>query len=110
VHWTSTLDNAQVVNLPGSASFLMVNPANPTGPFIPEKGPQVGSDRNRVDILDLTLGTTFEVANRATLAAAVTLPMRGGDNRTFDWELQFQFNYYFGGPRTRPAPPAPPSF
>jgi hypothetical protein len=30
------------------------------------------------------------------LATGFTLPMRGADNRTFDWEFQLQLNYYFG--------------
>jgi hypothetical protein len=58
--------------------------------------PQVGNRRNRLDIIDLTLGTTFEFAKRLTLATGFTLPMRGADNRTFDWEFQLQLNYYFG--------------
>src|SRR4029077_20775986 len=75
LHWTSTLDNAQVVNLPGAANLLALKQVNGQPVFIngvpqlgQEIGPQVGSDRNRVDILDLTLGATFEIANRATLA------------------------------------------
>jgi hypothetical protein len=58
--------------------------------------PTVGNRNNRIDILDLTLGTTFEFAKHLTLATGFTLPMRGADNRTFDWEFQLQLNYYFG--------------
>ena len=50
-----------------------------------------------MDILDITMGTTFVIGNRATLGGAFTLPLRDGDDRTFDWEAQVQFNYYFGG-------------
>jgi hypothetical protein len=118
IHWTSTLNNAQVVNLPGANLFQIqtangipvINPGDGAFQQLPETGPQVGSDRNRVDIVDLTLGATFEIANRATVAAAVTLPLRGGDNRTFDYEIQLQLNYYFGCPRGRRVPEAPPSF
>ncbi len=66
--------------------------------------PQIGNFRNRVDILDLTFGTTNEIGNRATLATGVTIPTRGSDDKTFDWEFHVQFNYYFGGPRGRAAP------
>ncbi|MCI0743324.1 MAG: hypothetical protein L0Y72_30215, partial [Gemmataceae bacterium] len=67
-----------------------------------EPSPQVGNFRNRMDLLDLTVGTTFEIANRSTLAVGVAVPLRGGDNRTYDWEFQAMFNYYFGGPRIAP--------
>jgi hypothetical protein len=65
--------------------------------------PTVGNRSNRLDILDLTLGATFEFAKRLTLATGFTLPMRGGDNRTFDWEFQLQLNYYFGLDARPPA-------
>jgi hypothetical protein len=31
------------------------------------------------------------------LAPAFSFPLHGGDDRTYDWEFQLQFNYYFGG-------------
>jgi hypothetical protein len=71
----------------------------------PEPAPQIGNLRNRVDILDLTLGTTFVIRDTATIAAGITLPLRNGDNRTFDYELQVQLNYYFGGPNRTRTPP-----
>jgi hypothetical protein len=103
LHYTTTMENASVVTLPGDSLF-QINPNNPRN-LIPEQPPQVGNFRNRVDILDMTVATTFLIANRATLATAVAFPLRGGDNRTFDWEFQVQLNYYFGGPRPRFAPP-----
>jgi hypothetical protein len=61
-----------------------------------------------MDILDVTLGTTFVLAeNRLTIAAAVSFPTRDTDYRVYDWELQIQFNYYFGA-RSRRAEPTPP--
>jgi hypothetical protein len=97
LHYTTTTSNADIITLPSNTFFRA-----PDGSVQPEPAPQVGNQRNRVDILDLTLGTTFVFADRATLAAGITLPLRTGDNRTFDYELQLQLNYYFGGPnRTR---------
>jgi hypothetical protein len=96
LHYTSTLNNASVLQLPGNAAVTQINPANPAT-TINEVGPVVGSQRNRVDVLDLTLGTTFEFGRRATLAAGYVIPLRGGDNKTFDWEFLVQFNYYYGG-------------
>jgi hypothetical protein len=57
----------------------------------------VGNRRNRLDIVDVTVGTTFVIGNNATLATAVALPLTTGDNRTFDWEFQLQLNVFFGG-------------
>ena len=45
----------------------------------------------------MTVGTTFAIGQRCTLAPAFSFPLRSGDDRTYDWEFQLQFNYYFGG-------------
>jgi hypothetical protein len=103
LHYTNTLNNADIVSLPLSSRSATLNPVAANGTSI-EPNPTVGNLRNRLDILNLTLGTTFEFCNRTTLATAVSLPLRGGDNKLFDWEFQIQLNYYFGGPRQRPAP------
>lgn len=58
---------------------------------------------NRIDMLNLTLGATAELANGATLASGLVLPMRqntfpGGDLSTdtlMDWELILQYNLRF---------------
>jgi hypothetical protein len=57
-----------------------------------------------VDILDMTVGSTFVLGERTLLGTAFAFPLRTGDNRTFNWEFQIQLNYYFGGPRIRPTP------
>ncbi len=98
LHYTSTLNNADLITLPRDPSVIVTPNALLTPP-----APTVGNRNNRLDILDLTLGTTFEFANRFTLATGFTLPMRGQDNRTFDWEFQLQLNYYFGGPSRSPV-------
>jgi hypothetical protein len=93
LHYTSTLSNAGLATFSPDASFngSVLNPTFP--PF----GAQVGNRRNRLDILNATMGATFLISDRATLATAVALPVFSGDNRTFDWEFQVQFNWYFGG-------------
>jgi hypothetical protein len=93
LHYTSTLKNASVVGLPGDP-LLQNDPT--TGHSIQEQPPRVGNLNNRIDILDLTVGSTFLISNSTTLAAAFSFPLRQGADRTFDWEFQFQFNYYFG--------------
>lgn len=102
LHYTTTLRNASVVTLPGDP-FLQIDPANP-GRLVQEEPPQVGNLRNRMDILDATVATTFLLGDRATLATGVSLPLRGSENRTFDWEYHLQLNYYFGGVGRRFAP------
>lgn len=95
LHLTSTLQDAEIATLPGTRA---VSPTN-----LPEPGPQVGNQRNRVDILDMTAGTTFVLGDRTTVATAVSFPLKHGDDRTFDWEFQLQVNFYFGGERSSAA-------
>jgi hypothetical protein len=109
LHYTTTLENADIRYLPVASKAFGLEVVGPNGVPIPEPNPTVGNLRNRVDLLDMTVGTTLLLGNRTTLAAAVSFPLKNGDNRTFDWEFQFQFNYYFGGGATR-RNFAPPSF
>ncbi|HLN33626.1 MAG TPA: hypothetical protein VK395_38220 [Gemmataceae bacterium] len=88
LHYTTTLDNADIITLPGTQ-------LTPTL-AIPEPNPTAGNLRNRTDLLDLTVGTTFVIGDRATLATGFAFPLKTGDNRTYDWEFLFQLNYYFG--------------
>jgi hypothetical protein len=106
LHYTTTLDKAEIVTLPGDFSTVFPNPAMPVGHQIPEPRPQIGNLRNHVDILDMTVGTTFYLGDRATLALGVAFPLKTGDDRVFDWEALVQFNYYFGcrGSGARAAP------
>jgi hypothetical protein len=95
LHYTTTLDNAQIVTLTGDPFFIGVPNLEPR--------PQVGNQRNRMDILDVTLGSTFVIGKKATVAAGVAFPLKGVDNRTFDWEFLFQVNYFFGRSRATPT-------
>jgi hypothetical protein len=104
VHYTSTLDNVDRVQLPSDGSGQIVPVPLNQLPVPPEKlklvtapGPVVGGQRNRLDIVDLTVGTTFLFGQQTTLATAFTFPATETPNRTFDWEFQLQLNYYFGG-------------
>jgi hypothetical protein len=99
LHYTTTLNSADLITLPKDSAAIPTT--NPAEQFRPEAFPTVGNRRGHVDILDLTAGATLFVANRATLATAVSVPLRTGDNRTFDWELHVQLNWYFGGPSRR---------
>jgi hypothetical protein len=101
LHYTTTLKDASVVTLPGDP-LLQIDPK--TGNLVQEQPPRVGNIRNRVDIFDMTLASTLLVSDRATLATGVSFPLKGKDDRTFDWEFHLQLNYYFGGIGRRFAP------
>jgi hypothetical protein len=104
-HYTGALSSLNRIQLPGNAASLQYPPGQAVQsalgnvPQIPNIGPVVGAGPSRVDIVDLTLGTTFVFGKRATLAIAGTLPATQGINRTFDWEAQVQLNFLFGAPR-----------
>jgi hypothetical protein len=70
--------------------------------------PQIGNLRNRIDVLNMTTGVSAVIADRLLLTTAVAFPLLPNDNRTFDWELQFQLNWQFGGTRFRAPPVAGP--
>ncbi len=58
VHYTSTLNHAQQVQLAGDAEENVFNQA---GKLVPEIGPVVGGGQpSTMNIVDLTLGTTFQ--------------------------------------------------
>jgi hypothetical protein len=47
--------------------------------------------------VDLTMGATAEVlSGRATVAVAGVVPLTGGSDKPFDWEINVQVNYRFG--------------
>jgi hypothetical protein len=100
LHYTSTLKSPSIVNLPQDG----LTQIGPGGRTVFEAPSQVGNQRGNVDILDMTVATTFLISERATLAIGAAFPLRNGDNRTFDWEAHLQLNYYFGGTRPRFAP------
>lgn len=104
LHYTTTLDNADIRTLPVAQQTSNLAVVGPQGQPISEPHPQVGNLRNRVDILDMTVGATFELGSRATVAAGVAFPLLQGDNRTFDYEVLLEVNYYFGPGRRSPAP------
>ncbi len=96
LHYTTSVNHADVRTMP------IAQKPGPNGPSLVanEPNPQIGSLRSRLDILNLTLGTTFEIAHRATVATAVVIPLSSSRDRTFDFEFQLQLNYFFG-PRSQ---------
>jgi hypothetical protein len=76
LHYTSTLNDAD--NDGSGGSNLRVN-----------------NNANRIDVLNLTLGTHFQLGQLSTLTAAVVVPLKDGQNKLFDTEVGIQFNRRF---------------
>lgn len=80
LHYTTTLDNAELATFDRAADNQVI----------------LGNIANRLDILNLVVGTTFEWSNRATLAVGAVLPLRDEMDKPFDVEVNVQLNYRFG--------------
>jgi hypothetical protein len=94
MHYVTALENARLL------STQVLNPAAIGAAGAPVPNFVVGNLANRIDIINLTLGTTFEISNRATTTTAFVIPLSNGDNKPFDWEFQLQLNWRFG-PQSR---------
>jgi hypothetical protein len=78
LHYSTTLDDADIYQIPTPGI------ANGTIDF--------GNVANRLDIVNLTFGPTFEVRNRGTVGLGAVVPLSDGDNKPFDFEVQAQVN------------------
>jgi hypothetical protein len=83
LHYTTTLEDAKVLRDRIAVADIL------------EPELAVGNLANRVDTLNLTLGTTLEINNRSTLATGFVLPLRSGFDKPFDFEFILQFNWRF---------------
>jgi hypothetical protein len=100
LHYTQSLTKGRSVTLEDDGFALFRG----TTLIAPQPSPTVGRSGN-VEILDATVGTTFLIGDRSTLALGVSLPVFSGESRrTYDYELQLQFNYYFGAGFGRRTP------
>jgi hypothetical protein len=93
LHYTTTLEDADIVVVPETpiTTGLGGSPFNRVGPL---DRPQLGNIANRVDYLNLTLGSTIVLGNDATLAVGYVAPLRDDLDRTFDGEVNVQLNIY----------------
>ncbi|MFN4260438.1 MAG: hypothetical protein ACK4RK_14180 [Gemmataceae bacterium] len=94
VHYTTTLDNAAILEAPVLGSRDILDSQLPSG--IPETTLRIGNLANHVDVVNLTMGATIELFNRMTLTPAFVVPLSGGDNKPFDYEAHLQLNWRFG--------------
>lgn len=86
VHYTTTVDNAVIAvfeNNTGGSGY---------------QG-RVGNTFNRMDIVNMTLGTTTQLGPRGFVTTGAAIPLnRDANARSFlyDWEFIVQLNYRFG--------------
>lgn len=76
LHYTTALQEANGVDFSGSFPYV-TNPAN------------------RFDMISLTTGLHAEVTHNTVVRVATALPLRTGDNRTFDAEVMVQLQRRF---------------
>ena len=60
--------------------------------LIQRSGFQIGDLSRRYDILDFTFGMHFEFKEQFSLRPGVVVPLRGGDDQPFDYEVFLQAN------------------
>jgi hypothetical protein len=100
LHLTQSLTKGRAVTLQ-SDGYLVTSgnlPGSAFPPFtvFPQPAPTVGRDGN-VTFLDMTVGSTFLVGDRTTLATGVAFPLLSGQqHRSYDFEFQLQLNWFFG--------------
>ena len=78
LHYTTTLQDADIVT------------GNTSGRFF-----SFGNFSNRVDVLDLTFGLHAELRNDTLCRVAGVVPLRTGDDRLFNAEVQLQLERRF---------------
>ena len=84
-HYTTTLNNAQILSLPGDG--LMGSDTS-----------RIGNYNNRMDLVVMTAGAALALGPCGLLTGGFTFPLSDDNNRVFDWEAQLQLNIRFGGP------------
>jgi hypothetical protein len=88
LHYTTTLDDADIVTVP-ETPIRTGTQANPIGPLDP---PRLGNIANRLDILNVTVGTQMLFGENIAVAVGYVAPLRDDFDRTFDGELNVQLN------------------
>ena len=105
LHYTQSLTKGREVVLPSDNISLVFTDANGKKTIVDRPAPTVGREGN-VSFLDMTLGTTIQIGDRATVAFGFAFPLLSGENhRTYDYEAQIQLNYYFGAGLGRRSTP-----
>ena len=56
----------------------------------------LGDTRGNYSELNLTSGFISQIRDNFTLSFGVVAPLRGSDNRSFDYQIGLRANYFFG--------------
>jgi hypothetical protein len=75
LHYNATLGNADSIQ----AGSFVVTP-----------------DQAHVDELNLSAGVIAAIGDRLQVAVGAVAPLKGHNDRTFDWQVGLHVNYYFG--------------
>lgn len=89
LHYTTTLQDAKIIPL----SLPLVTLPPPLPPATLNADVNIGNLANRVDILNLTTGSHFQIGERTTLGVGFVVPLRGGSDHPFDFELNVLLNH-----------------
>jgi len=57
---------------------------------------RVGVEDAHIDELNLSAGFLALFGDRLQLSVGAVVPLKGGDDRTFDWQVGVHGSYYFG--------------
>jgi hypothetical protein len=90
LHYTGTLDDADIVTVPETP----IRTFDAQGLVGPLPAPRLGNIANQIHILNYTVGGVATIGRHTTLATAYVVPLRDGQDRTFDGELNVQLNWY----------------
>ena len=74
LHYSTTTQDADFVGIPGLT---------------------ISDSTSRLDVLNCTVGLHFDLRNDRTIMAAMSFPLRNGDDRQFDHEVALLANWYF---------------
>ena len=91
LHYTTTLDDADIVVVPETPIRTVAAGTTTIGPLAP---PRLGNVANRIDILNLTMGSHVLLGDHIAISTAYVAPLRDDFDRTFDGELNVQLNLY----------------
>ncbi len=91
LHYTTTLEDADIVVVPETPLRTQDGSGGLIGPLA---APRLGNIANRVDFLNLTMGTQIVLGRHTTLSTGYVVPLRDDLDRTFDGELNVQLNVY----------------
>jgi hypothetical protein len=74
-----------------------------SGPFV------IGQPNNHLDELNMVVGLTTQIADNCFLQGGVVLPLRGHNDRTFEYQIGIRANLFFGATARRQRGEAAPS-